>query len=270
MAARCYLYVPGHRADRFAKALATGADAVIIDLEDAVPVGAKDAARRDVRTFLADHAAGPVETWVRINDGDRGRADLAAIADVPALAGVVVPKARPAVLAALHADAPHLAIIPLVESATAIIEAAAIAAADGVRALAIGEVDHAADLGLRDDAPDAALWALRMHVVVAGAAAGLDAPLGPVSRDIDDLARLHGLVEQLRAAGFGAVQAIHPTQVPVIQAAFTPSADELAAARRMLALADGASGGVFVDDDGRMIDEAVLRSARRLVAHDEA
>lgn len=269
MAARCYLYVPGHRSDRFTKALAAGADAVIVDLEDAVPVDAKDDARREVRAFLIDLAAGPVETWVRINDGDRGRADLAALADLTALAGVVVPKARPTVLAALHADAPDVALIPLVESATAILDAAVIAGSDGVRALAIGEVDLAADLGLRDDVPHAALWTLRMQVVVAGAAARLGAPLGPVSRDIDDLARLADVVRQLRAAGFGAVQAIHPKQVPVIQAVFTPHADELTAAEQMLALAARASGGVFVDDNGRMIDEAVLRSARRILGRDE-
>ena len=263
--ARCFLYVPGHRPDRFDKALASGADAVILDLEDAVPIGAKDDARRDVRSYLDALAPGPVEVWVRINDGERGRDDLAALADAARLAGVVIPKAGPDVLAARHTAAPDIALIPLVESATAVTQATAIAACDGVRTLAIGEVDLAADLGFGDDVPDAALWALRMHVVVACAATGRAAPLGPVIRDIEDLSGFAAIVHQLHHAGFGAVQAIHPKQVAVVNDELTPTADERAAAQRLLDAAARADGGVFVDDAGRMIDEAVLRSARRTV-----
>jgi citrate lyase subunit beta/citryl-CoA lyase len=261
--ARCYLYVPGHRPDRFAKAMDAGADAVILDLEDAVPVASKDGARRDVRAYLDELTPGPVEAWVRINDGDRGRDDLDALAGAPALAGVVVPKATPEVLAVRHADAPDIALIALVESALALTQATAIAASAGVRTLAIGEVDLAADLGLGEDVPDAVRWALRMQVVVACAATGRSAPLGPVARDIDDLAGLEITVHQLRHAGFGAVQAIHPTQVAVVNAELTPTAAELAAAEHLLDAAARADGGVFTDDSGRMIDEAVLRSARR-------
>ena len=268
MAPSSYLYVPGHRADRFDKALTSGADAVIFDLEDAVPVAAKDAAREDVHAHLAGIEPGVVEAWVRINDGARGEADLAALAGLTTLAGVVVPKARPDRLSALHALAPHVALIALVESAVAVVHVDDIAAADGVRTLAMGEVDLAADLGLGDDVPDAAMWALRMPVVVACAASGRAAPLGPVVRDIDDLGRFEAIVRQLRHAGFGAVQAIHPKQVAIIGDVFTPTADELAAMERILEQAKAADGGVFVDDGGRMIDEAVLRSARRLLGHD--
>src|ERR1700712_3564588 len=145
MAPRSYLYVPGHRPDRFDKALRSGADAVIFDLEDAVPVASKDAARDDVRAFLAGLvgaiADGPVEAWVRINDGDRGLADLAALAGISMLAGAVVPKALPSPLAALHRRAPHVPLVALVESAVAITNVTEIAGADGVRTLAMGEVD---------------------------------------------------------------------------------------------------------------------------------
>ena len=132
-----------------------------------------------------------------------------------------------------------------------------------MRTLAIGEVDLAADLGLGDDVPDAALWALRMQVVVACAATGRSAPLGPVDPRHRGPAGFASTVHQLRHAGFGAVQAIHPTQVAVVNDELTPTADELAAAERLLEAAARADGGVFVDDAGRMIDEAVLRSARR-------
>jgi citrate lyase subunit beta / citryl-CoA lyase len=264
--ARCFLYVPGHRPDRFDKALASGADAVILDLEDAVPIDAKDDARRDVRSYLDAVAPGPIEVWVRINDGERGRHDLAALADAPRLAGVVVPKAGPEAVATWHAAAPTVALIPLVESATAITQATAIAACDGVRTLAIGEVDLAADLRLGDDVPDAALWALRMQVVVACAATQRGAPLGPVFRDIEDLTAFAATVHQLHHAGFGAVQAIHPKQVAIVNDEYTPTDEELAAAERLLDAAARADGGVFVDDAGRMIDEAVLRSARDILA----
>ncbi len=268
MAPRSYLYVPGHRPDRFDKALTSGADAVIFDLEDAVPLKAKDAARDDVRALLARLAPGTVEAWVRINDGDRGLADLAALSDVAALAGVVVPKALPTTLASLHHHAAHVPLLALVESAVAVTQVSAIASADGVRTLAMGEVDLAADLGFGDSAPDAAWWALRMQVVVACVAQAKAGPLGPVVRDIDDLERFEALVRQLRQAGFGAVQAIHPKQIPIVNAVFTPSAEELARMERILQQAEEASGGVFVDDEGRMIDEAVLRSARRLLGRD--
>ena len=243
---------------------ASGADAVILDLEDAVPVAAKDDARDDVRTFLDELAPGPVEAWVRINDGDRGRADLQALAGTAALAGVVVPKATPDVLAARHADAPDVALIPLVESAVAITEVTTIAASAGVRTLAIGEVDLAADLGLGDDVPDAALWALRMQVVVACAATGRSAPLGPVIRDIEDLSRLRGdrapaPPRRVRRRAGHPPQAGQRRQRRAHADGRTrsprPSGSSTAAAR--------ADGGVFVDDAGRMIDEAVLRSARR-------
>ena len=201
---------------------------------------------------------------MRINDGDRGRDDLQALAGVATLAGVVVPKATPDVLAARHAAAPDVALIPLVESATAITQVAAIAASAGVRTLAIGEVDLAADLGLGDDVPDAALWALRMQVVVACAATGRGRAARPGrSATSTTSPGSRRPCTQLRHAGFGAVQAIHPKQVAVVNDELTPTADEVAAAERLLAAAARADGGVFVDDAGRMIDEAVLRSARR-------
>ena len=265
MTARSYLYVPGHRPDRFDKALASGTDAVILDLEDAVPVPAKEAARTAVAAWLAGLAPTAVEPWVRINDGDRGITDLDALAGSTSLSGVIVPKASPSRLAQVRRRHPGVALVALVESARAVTDVSAIAAADGVRTLAMGEVDLAADLGLGDSPPAAAWWALRMQDVVACAAAGRDAPLGPVERDIRDLDRFRSTVGDLAGAGFGAVQCIHPSQVPVVNAVLTPTPAEVERAQRVLGQAEDADGGVFVDDDGRMIDEAVLRSARRVL-----
>ena len=129
----------------------------------------------------------------------------------------------------------------------------------------MGEVDLAADLGLEPSPDERELRSLRMDVVVASAAAGRQAPIGPVATDIKDLYGLGHSTEALRRAGFGSRQAIHPAQVPVINLAFTPTSKEIERAEALLARAQSAEG-VWVDDAGRMVDEAVLRSARRTLA----
>ena len=258
-----YLYVPGDRPERFAKALASGADAVILDLEDAVALPAKD----DARAAVVAHIQGPVgsvEQWVRINTAERGLADLDAVAGLPGLTGIFVPKATRGDLDRLAsiADVPRCALI---ETAAALLELSTIAAADSLISLAMGEVDLAADLGLEPSPDERELRSLRMDVVVASAAAGRQAPIGPVSTDIKDLYGLGQSTESLRRSGFGSRQAIHPAQVPVINLAFTPTAKAVDSAEALLAQAQSADG-VWVDDAGRMVDEAVLRSARRTLA----
>lgn len=255
-----YLYVPGDRPERFAKALSSGAGGVVLDLEDAVALAAKADARAAVVDQLMKPAA--IELWVRVNSGDLGRADVEAVADLPGLTGVFVPKATVASLEDLRAitDVPCCA---LVESAVTLLELPKLAAADGVVALAMGEVDLAADLGLEPSPNEHEMWPLRMQVVVASVAAGRRAPIGPVHTSIHDLDELRHSTLALRRAGFEARQAIHPTQVSVINEAMTPTEEEVERAEELLRLADAADGGVCVDEHGRMIDEAVLRSARR-------
>lgn len=263
---RTYLYVPGHRPDRFDKALASGADAVILDLEDAVPVPAKDAATADLRAFLARLAPGRVQVWCRINTGRRGLDDLEALSATGRLDGIVVPKATPDALRALAGTAPDLPRCALVESAEGIASVGTIAATQGVARLAVGEVDLAADLRLGSDPLPEVLWALRSQVVVAAAAAGLAPPIGPVSVELGDLDGLRGSTLALRRAGFWSRQVIHPSQVAPVHEVLTPTDAQLEEAEALLGRAVGADGGVFVGDDGRMVDEAVLRSARHLLA----
>ena len=258
-----YLYVPGDRPERFPKALESGADAVILDLEDAVAIPAKADARDAVVAHL-QVPADNVEQWVRINTGERGIADLDSIADLPGLTGIFVPKATRAALDELATIA-DVARCALIETAAAVLDLPAIAAAAGVIALAMGEVDLAADLGLEPSPDERELRPLRMDVVVASAAAGRHAPIGPVSTDIKDLYGLGHGTEALRRAGFGSRQAIHPAQVPVINLAFTPTTKEVDHAESLLAHAQS-DEGVWVDESGRMVDEAVLRGARRILA----
>lgn len=264
MTERSWLYVPGHRPDRFAKACASGADAVIFDLEDAVPLNDKAAALDHIIAFLGAEQRGTAP-WVRVNAGDAGQAEVRRLRDSVTLAGVVVPKATPADLEALASEHPDLTLVPLVESAAALRDIDAIASAPTVATAAMGEVDLAADLGVHPDAPETVWWTVRTRVVVALAAAGRRGPIGPVNVNFTDLDAYRHETHALRAAGFSGRQAIHPAQVAVIGEVFTPTEAELAQAARLLELADAAQGGVCVDDQGRMVDEAVLRSARRLL-----
>ena len=193
---RSYLYVPGDRPDRIAKALASGADAVIADLEDGVSPAARPAAREHVAEALRSRAEDHPEMLVRVNnDPDLGE-DLAAV--VPAgCRSVYLPKADLASLERLSscwpADAPgadvagadgagaDVAVVALIESATGVLEAAELARHPLVRNLAIGEADLTAELAVTPSPDGRELWAVRSALVVASAAAGIDPPTGPVS-----------------------------------------------------------------------------------------
>jgi citrate lyase subunit beta/citryl-CoA lyase len=262
--ARSFLYVPGDRPERFAKAVASGTDAVIFDLEDAVPVGAKDFARNQVHEFLHSPTPG-VEAWVRVNSGLRGNDDLDAMMSLDGLTGVFLPKATPATARdALQRTQGRFRLCPLVESAAGILEVATIAGL-WVDRLAIGEVDLAADLGMSTSADGREFEPLRLDLVVASAAHGRPPPIGPVWTDIADQDGLAASTMALRKSGFGARQAIHPNQVDIINHAMSPTPEELERAASLIELANRAGGGVCTDENGRMIDEAVLRSARRLL-----
>lgn len=262
---RTYLYVPGDKPEMLAKSLDRGADAVIADLEDAVPAPAKAEAREVVASFVTENRDRDVEIWVRINGiPDLLEEDLAAIADLPGLAGVVVAKAdSPELLAMVP---PHLNIQPLIESARAVLALGEIASVPGVQRLQIGEADLSADLGASFGHADEVMGPVRMQVVVASAAAGLMAPVAPVTTNFRDLEAFERSTLQLRRQGYGARAVIHPAQVEVANRVFTPSDEEVAAARRLLETAAAGDTGVFLDENGRMVDEAVLRSARRLTA----
>ena len=272
MTARSYLYVPGDRPDMLAKSTGRGADALVVDLEDAVAPSRKDAARATVAEWLASVPAGP-EIWVRVNsESERLRVDLDAVTESPSLRGIVLPKATAASVASLDGMPRHLAVIPLIETASGLVEVADVAAAPRVARIGLGEADLIAALGMRPSPDGREMLPLRMQVVVASAAAGLEPPIGPVETDLSDPDALAESTAALERMGFGARTAVHPSQIPVINQVFTPDPAQVERARRLLARAAHASEGgavVFVDDDGRMIDEAVLRSARRIVTRAE-
>ena len=267
---RSYLYVPGNAPDKLGKALSRGAEALIVDLEDAVPPDGKDAARRAVADWLRSRPrAGGTELWVRVNGGAAGDADVRALAGLPALTGLVLAKAEDAAHVAAVAglltglgDATTL-LMPLLETAGAILDVREIARAPRVHRLQIGEVDLAADTGIDPGPDEAELAFARSMTVLASAAAGIHPPVGPVSRVTADPAALAESTERVRRQGFVGRACVHPAQIPVVHAAFTPSAEDVARAEDVLARFASAGSGVVLDAGGGLIDAAVIRLARR-------
>jgi citrate lyase subunit beta / citryl-CoA lyase len=259
---RAWLFVPGHRPERFDKALAAGADRVIVDLEDAVAPADKDRARAALAAWLAATRA---RVAVRLNAADTPwfAQDLALVA-APAVAAVVLPKAEdPAVLAALHARRPDAALVPLVESAAGLAAARALAAAPGVERLAFGHIDFQVDIGLQDAHEDE-LLPFRAELVLASRLARVAPPLDGVTVAIDDAERLAADVQRARRLGFGGKLCIHPKQVAGVRAGFAPTAAEVAWAERVLQAA-AAAGGAAVAVDGRMVDKPVLLRAEAVL-----
>ncbi len=270
VSARSHLYLPADRLDRLPNALASGAHRVILDLEDGVASSRKDEARRSVSTLDPGVVGGGVPIAVRI-DNTTMELDVAAAASA-GLGDLVLPKAE---MVALERLAAHLEAAPpsilwrvtaLIESARGLFDALALAEHPLVTNLALGEADLRADLGVTAGSDEIELIMARSTVVAAGAAAGLAAPTGPVAIDIDDLDALVESCRRLARLGFGGRSAIHPSQVAIINDAFAPSSDEVARARAIVSAFDAAVAdghGAARAPDGSMIDEAVVRSARR-------
>jgi citrate lyase subunit beta/citryl-CoA lyase len=263
---RSYLYVPGNRPDRFPKAASSGADAVILDLEDAVPADEKDAARKSVIEWLMREHPGAPEVWVRVNATPILEDDITTLVSAATPRGVIIPKVSTADDIArvdiLLGDSP-IEVVPLIETASGVLEARAIASAPRVAHLALGEADLSAELRV-DASPDGReLAVVRTHVVLASAAAGIDPPVAPVSTDFADLNTLRESTRALKRMGFGGRAAIHPAQVPVINEVFTPTQEEVSAARALVDAFESGGGRAFRGPDGRMVDEAIVRAARR-------
>ncbi len=267
---RSFLYVPGDRTDRVTKALTAGADAVLVDLEDAVAPAAKAAARDVVLRLIRSRPAKGPQLWVRLNAGDVGREDVAALAPAAVgLDGLVLAKCDdPKWLDEVGASfPPPLALSPLIESALATRRLDALCSHPRVTQCHLGEIDLLADLGVQPDAIGALTHA-RHELVFASAAAGILPPIGGVFTAVHDVQPLLDDSVQLARNGFFGRPALHPIQVPTINAAFRPSTEELAAAAKLVVFYNNAlrlGRGAVSDENGRMIDEAVVRRARRLL-----
>ncbi|MDA8047469.1 MAG: CoA ester lyase [Actinomycetota bacterium] len=273
-APRSYLYVPATRPELIDKALASRADAVVLDLEDAVPPDHKAAARANAAAVLA--SAPPKPIYVRVNGLASGLAmdDLAAVA-TDHLAGVRIPKVEgpdevEAVRAALDAAGCAAVVVPLIESALGVERAFAIASAHpSVATLAMGEADLRADLRA---AADQGLDYARSRCVLAARAARRSPAVQSVHIRLDDETGLRLSTVRGRALGFGGRSAIHPAQVAVINDVFSPSEEERARAAAIVAAYQEAQAqglAVAVSPDGEFVDAPVARDAAEVLARYE-
>lgn len=280
VAKRSWLYVPGNRLDRVAKAFATDCDAVIVDLEDACPAAEKASARIALAQQTAEWPAG--RGYVRINacDTDLALADLDGLVR-PGVAGIILPKSETAeqlravdwVIGQLEKQRSvtpgGVRLIPLIETAAGIIAVNSIAreAPARVRQLMFGAGDLTADLGIAWTAAESELADARSKLVLASRGGRLERPIDtpwPHVADVDGLARS---IETARTMGFGGKAAIHPGQLGLIATGFQPTEEECASARRVLAAyaaSERSGSGAFLLD-GRLVDYVSVVNARRIL-----
>lgn len=265
--ARTFLFVPANRPERIGKALASGADVVIVDLEDAVAAQDKLAARLALLAWLDAHPDERVTVRVNAADTQWHEEDLQTCRH-PGIAGVMLPKADSAVQVEHVHDTSGKPVLCIVETALGIDTLAQVAEAQGCVRLAFGKLDLAVELDLVPDESDPeelVFLPWRAMLVLASQRAGLPAPIDGVFTAIGDE---HGLARYARRArqhGFSGQLLIHPSQVTTAAAAFTPSAADIAWARSVTRLAEAAGGGVVVLD-GRMVDAPVMARAQRILA----
>ncbi|MER7641072.1 CoA ester lyase [Streptomyces sp. NPDC126522] len=258
-----WLYVPGDRPPVVAKALAAGADVVVVDLEDAVAPDRKEYARAATAELLSEPR---LNIHVRVNALNTPWAadDLRTLAPLPGVSGLRLPKVTSAEDVVAVAEKAHdLPLYALLETALGVERAFAIAGAHpSVHGVALGEADLRADLGVREDA--GLDWS-RSRVIVAARAAGLAPPPQSVHPDIRDLDALAASCARGRALGFLGRAAIHPRQLPVIESAFLPTEREIEEAETIVKAAMAEEGAQALAD-GRFIDAAVVAAAQRTLS----
>ena len=263
MPAVTYLFVPGNRPERFVKALASGADRIIIDLEDAVPPADKPTAREAIRQWWANNERERARVLLRINDATTPwYADDIALIRALQVACVMLPKceAAPQIAQVLDGLGKDATVLALIETARGIVALHDIAACPGVARLAFGSLDFMVDLDVPAGSP--ALEIAAVQIAVASRAAGLPSPVAGVTPDLAAM-QVTADTQQARALGFGAKLCIHPAQVAPARAAFMPTATEQAWAKRVLA-AWAASPGGALQVDGKMVDRPVMLKAQRV------
>ena len=270
-AATALLFVPATRPDRFARALATGADAIVIDLEDGVAPDARDAARESLTAAIAAFgAAQRARALLRINAVDTrwhaAEVVVAARLVSEGVASVMLPKADSATQVENLARAlgPQGCVVPLVESCAGLSTVDGLAEAMGVTRLAFGNLDLTTDLGIACDEAESELIPTRFALVHASRRRGIAAPLDGVTPDARNALRVGRDASRAVRMGFGAKLRNHPDQVASVRDAFRPTPAELDWARRVAVEAD--AGKALFTLDGRMADAPVIASARRTLA----
>ncbi|MDX1368559.1 CoA ester lyase [Pseudomonas sp.] len=265
-----YLFVPGNRPERFAKAVEANPDAVILDLEDAVHPNSKAAARVAIWAWQESTPTTLCQRYIRLNSvgSPLFHQDLAWLSDMrypKRCAGIFLPKAEyPETLSRaverLLAWNAELQIVAIIETAKGLQQVEAIAGIPGLARLAFGSLDFSLDINC-SQIPEAFLFA-RNRIVLASRTADLPAPIDGVTPAISDMTAVEQESHYARSLGFGAKLCIHPSQLTTVQHAFLPDARQLAWADRVLTAVAGGSHAVQVD--GKMVDLPLIEHAQRL------
>lgn len=263
-----FLFVPGTRPERFQKALDSGADAVILDLEDAVPEEEKELARNAIRS-----------AWPSFTQEQKGRlvirsnspgskfysADLILAKELD-ITCILIPKSEsPDQINGAALVLPNTAIIPMIETALGLEHLREIANSNQVIRLALGNIDLQVDLGMTCGVDETELQTARFQIVLASRLAEIASPIDGVTPSTDNIEQITHDAKRAKRMGFGAKLCIHPKQVAIVQAAFMPSQEDLVWAKKVIE-ADKASKGGAVKLDGRMIDRPVVVLAQRTLA----
>jgi citrate lyase subunit beta/citryl-CoA lyase len=263
-----FLFVPGTRPERFIKALDSGANAVVLDLEDAVPEEDKELARNAIRTAWPTFSAEQKNRLV-IRSNSPGSKFYAAdliLAQELNVACILIPKSESQdEINGAALVLPNTAIIPMIETAIGLDQLREIANSNQVIRLALGNLDLQADLGMICDQDETQLQTARYQIVLASRLAQIAPPIDGVTPSTDDVERINRDAQRAKAMGFGGKLCIHPKQVSIVKSAFMPSQEELVWAQRVID-ADAASKGGAVKLDGRMIDRPVVLLAQRTLA----
>jgi citrate lyase beta subunit len=264
--ARSFLFVPASDERKLRKALATAADVVVADLEDAVSFAQKDAAREAVRRVLPDEPSDALVA-IRVNGADTAffAADVELVQELrPDV--LVLPKASPAAVGALGGDGPP--VVAIVETADGLREAYEVASQPRVQALIVGTVDLSVELRLEQRADGLEILFARSQTVLDSAAARVRAPIDRVWTDVRDGDGLEADARFARSLGFRGKACVHPDQIEIVNGVFTPSDEELTRARRVVEAYEQAVGegeGVTAIE-GEMIDLPVVERARQVLA----
>lgn len=256
---RSYLFVPGQRPDRFAKAASAGADAIILDLEDAVGPDLK----AEARAHVADWFAGGGRGIIRINgvDSPWHEDDLAAVSAIPD-AAIMLPKAEPLATSRLAARLPSRPILALIETVAGLASIRETACLPGVARLAFGNLDFAADARIPDSG--ITLDPARFEIVLASRLGNLPPPVDGVTTALNDAQVIAADVTRARLMGFGAKLCIHPAQVAPVSQGFAPSPEDIDWAHRIVDALTKAAGSV-VQVDGKMVDRPLIDRANQIL-----
>lgn len=266
--ARTLLFVPGNRPERFEKAARSGADAVVLDLEDSVPVASKPDARQAIECEWPRLQTFGVPLVVRVNaiETAAGQQDLDFLRRMASLEAVMLPRIESAeTITFVHRRLSDVPVIPIIESAAGYAVLPMLAQAPGLMRVVIGHLDFIVDTGMQCDEEQSELASLRFAVAIATRLNGLAPAVDGVTEQIDDEQKLRADVRRAIRFGFAGKLCIHPVQVGIVHDAMTPTEQELAWARRVVA-ADAMANGAAVQVEGRMVDRPVVLRARQIIA----